>query len=295
MKRSVSAYPTSSSNNNLDALTNAELKELLAQHGLGNNQPVTHSTRSVLISSLRKRMQETSSGSSKARSRGSTAATSQSAYLARYSSADEESDRESNSRTRTTTSSSSAALTGRGGGAATSHAQQSNMPPPATKRKRATQQATSYSFFTPSNSSSVSYGSNNLPSIKVPIQPRSSVYIPPPTMHSSDTEESDSNAGSSARNPYLSYGRLSGLSFPKRYSPAPQDSHSPSATIRNYSHSNASPTQSRLSDSHSGGSSAGEDSPYVSDFTKRLLQFRQEPVERRATVAPASAPPPNTR
>ena len=140
------------------------------------------------------------------------------------------------------------------------------------------------------SSSNIASGSSsnnyNLPTIKVPIQPRSSVYIPPPTVHSSDTEESDRDA-----DPYSSYGKLSGLSFPKRYSPAPQDQNSPTVSMR--SPTSFSPaSSSRLSDSHSSGT---EDSPYVSDFTKRLLQFRQEPtVDRRATTA-SNLPPPNPR
>lgn len=280
---------TTSAANNLDALANSELRELLVQHGYPN-QPVTNSTRSVLISRLRKSMQESGRGGASKTRHTTSASPSSSAYLARYSSAEEDqSDRESSQKSHSNRT-----------GAATSP---SNMPPPpttATKRRKATQQG-SYSFFSPSSTSSVSYGSNNLPTIKVPIQSRSSVYIPPPAVHSSDTEESDSNtAAGTARNPYLSYGRLSGLSFPKRYSPAPQDNHSPSARVpSSYSSNNAaSPTNASrlLNETQSGGSSGGEDSPYVSDFTKRLLQFRQEPVDRRATTTSASAlPPPNPR
>lgn len=272
--------------NNLDALTNTELRELLGQHGFPN-QPVTNSTRSVLISRLRKSMLEPASQS---RTRHT------SYNPAKYSSA-EESDRESAAESKRNKQTSIS------GGRMTSSTA-SNMPPPAatTKRKRATmnqQASTSYSVFSPSSSSSVSYsGTTGLPSIKVPIQSRSSVYIPPPTVHnSSDTEESDSNTGGSAsRNPYLSYGRLSGLSFPKRYSPAPESNHSPQSSIRT-SFNSGSPVSvgqtSRVSD---GSSSGAEESPYVSDFTKRLLQFRQEPVERRATTtATANQPLPNPR
>lgn len=286
-RRSTSA----SASNNLDALTNTELKELLSEAGFPNT-PVTNSTRSVLIKRLRTQ-QEGGGGRGASKTRHTTG--NSASYLARYSSAEEESDRESSKNRRGTTTTTS-------GAAATS---QPTMPPPATtKRKRTTQQG-AYSFFSPSSSSSVTYGSNNLPTIKVPIQNRSSVYIPPPAVHSSDTEESDSNTGGSksnntaARNPYLSYGRLSGLSFPKRYSPAPQDNNSPSVSVRSTSsYNNASPSSpaSRLSDSHSGASSGGEDSPsYVSDFTKRLLQFRQEPGERRATTQAFALPPPNPR
>lgn len=273
--------------NNLDALTNTELRELLGQHGFPN-QPVTNSTRSVLISRLRKSMLEPASQS---RTRHT------SYNPAKYSSA-EESDRESAAESKRNKQTSIS------GGRVTSSTA-STMPPPAatTKRKRATmnqQASTSYSVFSPSSSSSVSYsGTTGLPSIKVPIQSRSSVYIPPPTVHnSSDTEESDSNTGgvgSASRNPYLSYGRLSGLSFPKRYSPAPESNHSPQSSIRT-SFNSGSPVSvgqtSRVSD---GSSSGAEESPYVSDFTKRLLQFRQEPVERRATTTATAQPLPNPR
>lgn len=293
---------------NLDALTNTELRELLVQHGLGN-QPVTNSTRSVLISRL-KREFGGGGGSGGSRTRHTTASPS-STYLGRYSSAEEESDRESASKSRGARQTISAAASQSISRAAKSPTATppSSMPPPAStassssKRKRSSQQPASYSFFAPSNTSSVSYGTSgtgtsnniasgsssnnyNLPTIKVPIQPRSSVYIPPPTVHSSDTEESDRDA-----DPYLSYGKLSGLSFPKRYSPAPQDQNSPTVSMR--SPTSFSPaSSSRLSDSHSSGT---EDSPYVSDFTKRLLQFRQEPtVDRRATTT-SNLPPPNPR
>lgn len=271
---------------NLEALTNTEIRELLTEHGFPN-QPVTNSTRNVLIARLRKSMHEPAGGSTAGTSKtrhtiSSVNKTPAASHLARYSSAEEESDRESSRAGRLTVSSRSPS---------------NNMPPPAatgstSKRKRATQQG--YSFFSPSTTSSVSYtaantsvNNNNNYTVKVPIQPRSNVYIPPPTVHSSDTEESDSNTGnnssnSTARNPYLSYGRLSGLSFPKRYSPAPE---SPVAAASNRSNTS----------NNSSGSSAGEESPYMSDFTKRLLQFRQEPVERRATTTASALPPPNPR
>lgn len=289
---------------NLDALTNTELRELLTQHGFPN-QPVTNTTRTVLISRLRKRMLEGSSGknANATKTRHTTAGTSNAAaYLSRYSSA-EESDRETNV--------------------------PSAMPPPTTtgsaKRKRGggTQPA-SYSFFSPASTSSVSYSSTtNLPTIKVPIQSRSSAYIPPPAMHQgSDTDESDTGGGggssggggggssrgsssvrSSSRNPYLSYGRLSGLSFPKRYSPSNLDASPVSRTSSYASHSNhASP---RLSDTNNSSSGAEDSSPFVSDFTKRLLQFRDRNLaqdnagqaERRGDAGrPTALPPqPNPR
>lgn len=280
---------------NLDALTNSELRELLQQHGFANT-PVTNSTRTVLISRLRKRMLESNGPAIKAKSR---AASTTAAYLTRYSSA-EESDRDTGP---------------------------ASMPPPATtsgssssKRKRATTH-NSYSFFAPASTSSISYSSNsssnnnnnhNLPTIKVPIQSRNSVYIPPPAVHASDTDESDSNNTTTTRtggtNPYLSYGRLHGLSFPKRYSPAKsfEGSSSNSSTpvvnmMRSSVNNNASPRMT-VDMNNSNSSGAEDSSPYVSDFTKRLLQFRDRnmaqdssAVDRRAERVANPAPQPNPR
>lgn len=272
----------------LNAMSNAELRELLAHHGFPN-QPVTSTTRNVLISRLRKKLAE---GTPKVRQTTN--------YLSRYSSAEEESDRET-----TNPRSKPATL--------------STMPPPpaSSKRKRAPAQG-SFSLFSPSTTSSTVGSSpptsNTLPpTVKVPIQSRSSVYIPPPAVHSSDTEESDGGGATSrsAANPYLSYGRLSGLAFPKRYSPqletaAPRTAHfgassknGPSIRQRaTYNHGNTE-ALTRLSDTNN-SSSGTEDSPYVSDFTKRLLQFRDRNLTQQQQDASARTDnrpvlPPNSR
>lgn len=298
---------------NLEALTNTELRELLHTHGF--NQPVTSTTRNVLISRLRKRMQEGARGSpihgtatttttTTTRRTASTTSSPAAADLGRYSSAEEESDRES------------ALMMQRQMRKTTGHAPNfsSNMPPPSstTKRKRPTQQS-SYSMFAPHSTSSMSYGGNvpnnnssnhNLPTIKVPIQSRNSMYIPPPVVHASDTDESDNNAGSnrsggtpaasSSPNPYLSYGRLHGLSFPKRYTASNLDK-SPLISMSRTSSSYAN--TSRLSDTNNSSSGAEESSsPYVSDFTKRLLQFRDRNLNHdKPENTPVMAAQPNPR
>lgn len=280
---------------NLDSLNNAELRELLAQYGF-QSQPITSSTRQVLISRLRIRMQE---GKDKLRKTSS--------YLTRYSSGEDESDRETTGRKANRPENTTTHVT-------------TNMPPPpaVASYKKAAAPAYHYGGFLSSTTVSES---NALPTIKVPIQSRASAYIPPPITASDTDEDSDTaplRSKPSRKNQHgLSYGRLSGFDFPKRYSPqldttppSPAESHLysqqkrtspllfdnkgsagmlrqrvstalPSNSGSTY-YGNKSPGVADPGNSINNSSGGGEESPYVSDFTKRLLQFRDKTLSQDA-------------
>lgn len=332
----------------LNALSNPELRDLLAEHGI-KNQPVTQSTRSVLIKRLKQQMSQrhSTSGSSTRPSHQANAN-----YLDRYSSCEEESDRETNSM----------AQRGAGMGRQLPSKQQprpqslssgtrSTMPPPAARLKTSSPQQSqsrlnsSFNLFSPPSSSSIAYSHNhhslnnsnssanpssnnhNLPTVRVPVQSRSNVYIPSP-IQSSDTDESD--AGERARTSKskpssMSYTRLSGFSFPKRYSPELTATFPPNvcaasifdsglrlrgtppttsaASTVNVNNSSAASSynnsqSSRLSTDNMNSSSGAEDTTtamsYDQDPAKRLLQYSKW-VRKNHEKAVAPPTVPNSR
>uniref|UniRef100_A0A6B2EHQ8 Putative transcriptional coactivator caper rrm superfamily n=1 Tax=Phlebotomus kandelakii TaxID=1109342 RepID=A0A6B2EHQ8_9DIPT len=217
------------SRNQLERLSNVEIGQLLVQYGFPNI-PVTATTRKVLLSRLRTRMQQDQEKLRKDTS-----------YVTRYSSG-EESDKDtrqmdlpSPQRPHKSTP-------------------YATMPPPASKKRH-----TAY------------------PTVRVPIQPRNSVFVPPPIVADTD-EDSDIHLPPDYKHNSYASSRLSGFTFRKRYTPQADDGP--------YLDAGASPRFAGTNtSSSSNGHNSAEESPYLSDFTKRLLRLRGETVSKEAATS----------
>ncbi|GAB0095034.1 Inner nuclear membrane protein Man1 [Sergentomyia squamirostris] len=240
------------SRNQLEHLSDAEVRQLLVQYGFPN-QPVTATTRKVLINRLRTRMQQDQEKLRKDTS-----------FVTRYSSG-EESDLDN------------PAHHGRSqidGGQFSGHQvrpQRSapfgssiSMPPPAAKpQKRHT--------------------ANTYPTIKVPIQPRNSVFVPPPIVSTDTDEDSDIHLPPDYKHNSYASSRLSGFSFRKRYTPQ-ADVPADNTYLDGASASSGQRFSGLNTSTSSNGHNSAEESPYVSEFTKRLLRLRGETVSKEAAA-----------
>ncbi|XP_059614229.1 inner nuclear membrane protein Man1 [Phlebotomus argentipes] len=196
----------------LERLSNAEVGQLLVEYGFPN-QPVTATTRKVLLARLRTRMQQDQEKLHRDTS-----------YVTRYSSG-EESDMDNRPK----------------------------MPPPAARKRHTA-----------------------LPTVKVPIQPRNSVFVPPPIVAPDTDEDSDIHLPPDYKHNSYASSRLSGFSFRKRYTPDSTDGPYLDGSTPRFVGTNIS--------SPSNGHNSAEESPYLSEFTKRLLRLRGETVSKEAAA-----------
>lgn len=268
---------------NLDLLSDDELRLRLMQYGF-QNLPITSNTRKLLVRKLRNHME-----SEKGKLRRETS------YATRYSSG-EESDGGGERRG-----------SGRRSTAAASANSRMTMPPPAARpiSKRTSSNIPVISNNVNSYSSSSSSNNNNNNNHNKSLSPnRSAVYISPVIIN--DSEEEDYSGG------LRSTGRGFGTSTPSSasalfrrttttgaYSSTPQSrntanaGHTPPASLSSPAASSShksylqqrhtlanGPAESANESSHSNGSAASSDtsSPFVSEYTRRLLQLRGETV-----------------
>ncbi|XP_058460474.1 inner nuclear membrane protein Man1 [Malaya genurostris] len=249
---------------NLELLSDDELRLRLMQYGF-QNLPVTNTTRKLLIKKLRNHMEN-----EKGKLRRETS------YATRYSSG-EESDGEKRSGRRATTSGTSSARTA--------------MPPPAprsvTKRHSNSPISNSSLLFNNNNNNN----NNHNKSIS-PGSARSAVYISPVIIN--DSEEEDYSGGlrptsrvfgNSSSSPSALFRRTAPSSTYSTPTRLPASISTAAATQlpsyriagNNISVAPSSNALTRLNDSSNSNGSASE-SPYVSEYTKRLLQLRGETV-----------------
>jgi inner nuclear membrane protein Man1 len=231
---------------NLDHLSDEELRHRLLQYGFPN-LPVTETTRKTLIKKLRNQLENEKSKLKR-----------QTTYATRYSSGEESDDtdgrRSSNHRTTIKVS---------------------MPPPPVNRSKRNTVAAPRMTYVTAVHKDTATNSTD-----KYPIQPRSSVYVSPVLVNESDEEADGGRATSSTTGP-TSFERytpnyktlrllptIGGTTAPLNYS---------SSYLRNRYTSNRRDDEASVN-----GSSSGDDSPVVSDLTKRLLKFRGEAVKDSA-------------
>ncbi|XP_055625022.1 inner nuclear membrane protein Man1 [Toxorhynchites rutilus septentrionalis] len=260
---------------NLDLLSDEELRLRLMQYGF-QNMPVTSTTRKLLIKKLRNHME-----SEKGKLRRETS------YVTRYSSG-EESDGERRQKRRSATSAGNTRTT---------------MPPPATrpisKRISSNNSAISQSssLLNHNNNNNNNNNNNHNKSLS-PGTGKSSVYISPVIINDSEEEDYTSGLrttsrifGNASSSPSALFRRATSsntYSTPTR-SPVSLTATTPSYTstynrassaINNNSPTAATTvgvTGASLSDSTNSNGSASE-SPFVSEYTKRLLQLRGETV-----------------
>ncbi|XP_053688675.1 inner nuclear membrane protein Man1 [Sabethes cyaneus] len=257
---------------NLELLSDDELRLRLMQYGF-QNLPVTSHTRKLLIKKLRNLMDN-----EKGKLRRETS------YATRYSSGEEsDGERRTGTRRATTSGASSARTT---------------MPPPASRPtgKRAGNHS-------PASNSSLLFNNNNNTHNKSisPGSGKSSVYISPVIINDSKDESYSSGLKKSAHlyanspsaasalfrrtttSTFSTPPRLPASSVLTSTNPAAVasvtgtgyratgNSHGSSLTALN------APSSRLMNDSHSSNGSAS-DSPFISEYTKRLLQLRGETV-----------------
>ncbi|XP_065082075.1 inner nuclear membrane protein Man1 [Ochlerotatus camptorhynchus] len=267
----------SSRMDNLDLLTDDELRHRLIQYGF-QNLPITGSTRKLLIKKLRNHMEK-----EKGKLRRDTS------FATRYSSG-EESDGEKRSRSGGGGGGSRRATTGTG-------ATRAMMPPPAARP--ASRRISSNSGISTNSSLLANNNNNNNGSHNKSISPgsgRSSVYISPVIIN--DSEEEDYSGG------LRTTGRVFGNSSPSasalfrrittgaHSTPTRSTTTAPISTAQLPSASNSSYRATiggnnsnnhgleHTNSSNSNGSAS--ESPYVSEYTKRLLQLRGETVSHES-------------
>ncbi|XP_058838717.1 inner nuclear membrane protein Man1 [Topomyia yanbarensis] len=248
---------------NLDLLSDDELRLRLVQYGF-QNLPVTNTTRKLLIKKLRNHMEN-----EKGKLRRETS------YATRYSSG-EESDGEKRSGRRATTTGTSSA--------------RKAMPPPAP---RSVSKRISNS---PISNSSLLFNNNNNNNHNKSVSPgsgKSAVFISPVIIN--DSEEEDYTGGlrttsrgfGNSSSPSALFRRTTSNSTYATPTRLPTSAASvptaqlPSSSYRITGNNNptvpSSNASTRLNDSSNTNGSAS-DSPFVSEYTKRLLQLRGETV-----------------
>uniref|UniRef100_A0A182NHY1 LEM domain-containing protein 2 n=1 Tax=Anopheles dirus TaxID=7168 RepID=A0A182NHY1_9DIPT len=275
---------------NLEQLADDELRLRLVQYGFPN-LPVTSTTRKILIKKLRHHMD---SEKQKLR-RESTKA-------ARYSSGEESDGNDGRSAAQRKLYAARSQRATVGGGVSVS------MPPPAPTNVRASITRVPISISSTSspsgaagNSSSFSGANGHHRSSKTTSHsPTSSVYISPLIVHDSEEEDyAPSLRAGAATAAAASPGPGSLRAFGSAAStPSPHSSlfrktgalgniTPPSANSSMYSNLGGGRDESSLNDSNgsNGADSAGTgtaDSPYVSEYTKRLMQLRGETVSQES-------------
>lgn len=262
----------SSRMDNLDLLTDDELRHRLFQYGF-QNLPITGSTRGLLIKKLRNHMEK-----EKGKLRHDTS------FATRYSSG-EESDGEKRSRSGG----------GRGAGRRTTTgtgAARTTMPPPAVRP--ASRRISSNSGISTSSSLVTNNNNNNNGSHNKSISPgsggRSSVYISPVIINDSEEEDYAGGLRTTGRvygNPSSSASALfrrttTGVhSTPTRSTTAAPISTAQLPSASSYRATiggNSSNNHSLDHNISSNSNGSASESPYVSEYTKRLLQLRGETV-----------------
>ncbi|XP_062553661.1 inner nuclear membrane protein Man1 [Armigeres subalbatus] len=267
----------SSRMDNLDVLTDDELRHRLMQYGF-QNLPITSNTRKLLIKKLRNHMEN-----EKGKLRRDTN------FATRYSSG-EESDGEKRSTKsagrRTTTAAS---------------ASRSTMPPPAMRptSRRATTSSSISSTISRNSSPLTNNNNNNSTSHNKSISPgssRSAVYISPVIIN--DSEEEDYSGSLRTTNRVLGtqspsasalFRRTttaSAYSTPTRPATAAAISPLSTTTIPSATTSfratigglGSTPNSGLDLNSSTNSNGSASDSPFVSEYTKRLLQLRGDTV-----------------
>ncbi|XP_055601579.1 inner nuclear membrane protein Man1 [Uranotaenia lowii] len=258
---------------NLDLLSDDELRHRLVQYGF-QNLPVTGTTRKILIKKLRNHME-----TEKSKLRRETS------YATRYSSGEESDSGDRRSARRTTTSASV----------------KTSMPPPPA-RTIVTKRISSNSAIS-QNSSSLLMNNNNNNNYNhnkaiSPTSGRSSVYISPVIINDSEEEDYSSGLKPSGRNygdtkpsPSALFRRAttSSYSTPSRstLAPAPTMSYrntlssTPVIAAGNSTTTTDGGSRTPHNDSSNSNGSAS-DSPFISEYTKRLLQLRGETVSQES-------------
>ncbi|XP_055533362.1 inner nuclear membrane protein Man1 [Wyeomyia smithii] len=253
---------------NLELLSDEELRLRLMQYGF-QKLPVTSHTRKLLIKKLRNLMEN-----EKGKLRRETS------YATRYSSG-EESDGERRSGTRrATTSSVSSSKTA--------------MPPPTSRP--VSKRVGSHSPI--SNSSNLLFNNNNNNTHNKSISPgpaKSAVYISPVIINDSEEENYSSgfrtsghmyaNSPSSASALFRRTNTSTFSTPPRLPANSAMTSTIPAAVTGSYrTTANSSPsaslnvTSSRLANDSLNSNGSTSDSPFISEYTKRLLQLRGETV-----------------
>lgn len=278
---------------NLDLLSDDELRLRLMQYGF-QNLPITSNTRKLLIKKLRNHME-----SEKGKLRRETS------YATRYSSG-EESDGGTGERRGSGRRSTTSASAGNSRMTTTT----TTMPPPPARpvSKRTSAISSSSSPITNNNNNNVNSYSNNNSSNShnkslSPGSSRSSVYISPVIINDSEEEDYSGGLRTAGRGFGTSTPSASAL-FRRTTSSTPQSrntinaGHTPPASSP-YSYASHKPVPSSylhhqrhtinngpsldggaLNESSNSNGSASSDtsSPFVSEYTKRLLQLRGETV-----------------
>lgn len=260
----------SSRMDNLDLLTDDELRHRLIQYGF-QNLPITSNTRKLLIKKLRNHMEN-----EKGKLRRETS------FATRYSSG-EESDGDKRSAKSGRRSTAAGAVTSSSG-------TRSTMPPPAarpaSRRNTTTISTTSSSPLRNNNNSSSSASHNKSIS---PGSNRSSVYISPVIINDSEEEDYSGGLRTTSRvfgnqSPSVSTlfrrtttaGAYSTPTRPSIATPVSPLSTGPHPTATGYRATIGSATNAGL-DLNSSTNSNGSASDF-SEYTKRLLQLRGETV-----------------
>lgn len=251
---------------NLDLLTDDELRHRLFQYGF-QNLPITDSTRKLLIKKLRNHMEK-----EKGKLRRDTS------FATRYSSG-EESDGEKRSNS--------------GSRRATVGTTRTTMPPPAARpvsRRISSNSGISTNSSLLTNNNNNNNGSNNK-SIS-PGSGRSSVYISPVIINDSEEEDYSGlrTTGRVYGNPAPSTSALfrrttTGVNSTSTRSnvAAPiSTAQLPSANNSNYRATLGSSNHGLDHNNSSNLNGSASESPYVSEYTKRLLQLRGETVSHES-------------
>lgn len=254
---------------NLDLLSDDELRHRLFQYGF-QNLPITGSTRKLLIKKLRNHMEK-----EKGKLRRDTN------FATRYSSGEE-----SDGDKRSSSSSGRRATMGTG-------TERTTMPPPASRpaSRRISNNSgisTTSSLLTNNNNNNVSHNKSISPG-----SGRSSVYISPVIIN--DSEEEDY---SSLRTTGRVYAPLTSALFRRTIpgvnsTPTRSTAAAPISTAQLPSTNNSSyratiggsSSHNHCLDNNNSSNlngSASESPPYVSEYTKRLLQLRGETVSHES-------------
>uniref|UniRef100_A0A1L8DA19 Putative conserved plasma membrane protein n=1 Tax=Nyssomyia neivai TaxID=330878 RepID=A0A1L8DA19_9DIPT len=117
------------------------------------------------------------------------------------------------------------------------------------------------------------------PTVKVPIQPRSMVFVPPPIISPDTDDDSDIHLPPNYKHNSYASSRLSGFTFRKRYSPQVDVPDVPYLDAGGAARLTGGAINTSTS---SNGHNSAEDSPYLSEFTKRLLRLRGDTVSQEA-------------
>lgn len=251
---------------NLEQLSDSELRYRLQQYGFPN-LPITDTTRKILIKKLRNHIKN-----EKTRLRRDTK------FVARYSSDEDSSDIDSKKRKGKFPVTPATAVT-----STTHNIKQRN---PIFNSNTASNE-----FLPPPSLLGISKKMTSTTSSAASKSPNSSVYVPPPIISHETDEDSDysnqkllktnvrfnvnaSPPSSSTKRTTLtstSYNAPETWSEQTRYSPLSTDRYSTNTSV-------AGSDSSYISSASLNGRNTSNDSPYLSDFTRRLLNLRGETI-----------------